>query len=73
VDVIEVIDDEAGTTDVKVHQLVKNVDGEVLSDIELWHVYTIANGLIERMDVKDGSGNMERPSAAFQNKPDHVE
>src|ERR1700683_3538098 len=46
VDVLEVIERE-GKTDVKVHQLVKNLKGDVLSDMELWHVYTIANGLIE--------------------------
>ena len=65
VDVLEVIDREAGKTDVKVHQLVKNLKGDVLSDTELWHVYAIANGLIERMDLKEAEGNREGPSAAF--------
>lgn len=65
VDVFEVVEREAGKTDVKVHQLVKNLKGDILSDTELWHVYTIANGLIERMDIKDGEGNSEAPSAAF--------
>jgi hypothetical protein len=65
VDVLEVVDRQAGETDVKVHQLVKNLKGEILSDTELWHVYTIANGLIERMDIKEGEGNSEGRSAAF--------
>ena len=65
VDVLEVVDHEMGKTDVKVHQLVKNLKGDVLSDTELWHVYTIANGLIERMDIKEGEGSSEGPSAAF--------
>ena len=65
VDVFEVVDREAGKTDVKVHQVVKNLKGDILSDTELWHVYTIANGLIERMDIKEGEGNSEAPSAAF--------
>ena len=65
VDVLEVLDGEAGKIDVKVHQLVKNLKGDVLSDTELWHVYTIANGLIERMDIKEGEGILEGPSAAF--------
>jgi hypothetical protein len=65
VDVFEVVEREAGKTDVKVHQLVKNLKGDILSDTELWHVYTIANGLIERMDIKEGEGNSEAPSAAF--------
>jgi len=65
VEVLEVVDREAGKTDVKVHQLVKNLKGDVLSDTELWHVYAIANGLIERMDLKEAEGNIESPSAAF--------
>jgi hypothetical protein len=64
VDVLEVIERE-GKTDVKVHQLVKNLKGDVLSDMELWHVYTIANGLIERMDIKEGEGNSDGPSSGF--------
>ncbi len=65
VDVLEVVDGEAGKIDVKVHQLVKTLSRDVLSDSELWHVYSIANGLIERMDIKEGEGSSEGPSAAF--------
>ncbi len=66
VEVLQVIDREAGKADVKVYQLVKNLKGDVLSDTELWHVYTIANGLIERMDIKEGESNSDlSPSAAF--------
>ena len=65
VDVLEVVDHEMGKTDVKVHQLVKNLKGDVLSDTELWHVYTIASGLIERMDIEEGEGSSEGPSVAF--------
>jgi hypothetical protein len=52
--VLEVIDRESGVTDVKVHQLVKDLKGNILSDTELWHVYRFADGLIDRMDVKEG-------------------
>jgi hypothetical protein len=52
VEPVEVIDREGSKTDVKVHQLVKTLSGDVLSDTDVWHVYTIANGLIERMDLK---------------------
>ena len=66
VEPIEVIDREDGKTDVRVHQLVKSLGGEVLSDSEVWHVYTIANGLIERMDLKENEETSARtPSAAF--------
>jgi len=59
VEPIEVIDRGDGKTDVKVHQLVKTLGGAVLSDQDVWHVYTIKDGLIERMDV-----NEETPSFA---------
>jgi hypothetical protein len=65
VDVLEVVDGQGGKIDVKVRQLVKNLNGDVLSDTELWHVYTITNGLIERMDLKGGEGSTESASAAF--------
>lgn len=72
VDVLEVVDAELGTTNVRVHQLVRTLTGDVLSDIELWHVYAIVDGLIERMDIEEGEGDSARPSAAFSRR-DHVE
>jgi hypothetical protein len=69
VEPLEVIDHEGGLTEVKVHQLVKSLGGDVLSDSEVWHVYTIANGLIERMDLKEGATNPgPTPSAAFSRR-----
>ena len=66
VEPIEVIVHEGRKTDVKVHQLVKNLNGDVLSDSEVWHVYTIANGLIERMDLKESEAISDPiPSVAF--------
>ena len=53
VEPIEVTDREAGRTDVKVHQRVKNLKGDVLSDQVVLHVFSIANGLIERMDIHE--------------------
>jgi hypothetical protein len=66
VEPIDVIACEGGKTDVRVHQLVKTLGGEVLSDSEVWHVYTVANGLIERMDLKQSEADSaQTPSAAF--------
>jgi hypothetical protein len=66
VEPLQVIDQKDGITEVKVHQLVKSLGGEVLSDSEVWHVYTIANGLIERMDIKESETSSDRtPSTAF--------
>ena len=52
VEPIEVIDRGTGKINVRVHQLVKSLAGEVLSNSEVWHAYTIADGLIERMDLE---------------------
>jgi hypothetical protein len=66
VEPLEVIDREGDITKVKVHQLVKSLGGDVLSDSEVWHVYTIANGLIERMDLKESEAHSDpTPSTAF--------
>src|SRR5579862_9395692 len=66
VEPLEMIDREGGITEVRVHQLVKSLGGDVLSDSELWHVYTVVNGLIERMDVKQGETSSDPdPSTAF--------
>jgi hypothetical protein len=43
---------------------VKILGGDVLFDGEVWHVYTIANGLIERMELEETSSDPS-PSAAF--------
>jgi hypothetical protein len=69
VEPLEIIDQKGGITDVKVHQLVKSLNGDILSDGEVWHVYTIANGLIERMDIKESETSSDRaPSAAFSRR-----
>lgn len=65
VNVFEVFEQEDGKTRAKVHQLVKNLDGDVLSDTDVWHTYTIRNGLIERMDLEGAEGEMTGRSAAF--------
>ncbi len=57
VEPIKVIERQAGKTDVRVHQVVKSLTGDVLSDSEVWHGYTISNGLIERMDVNENEAN----------------
>jgi hypothetical protein len=65
VNVLEVIDRESGAHDVKVHQLVKDLKGNILSDTELWHVYSFVDGLIARMEIKEAEGTLEGASTAF--------
>ncbi len=69
VDPLEVLDKGAGRVHVRVHQLVKSVGGDLLSDSEVWHLYTIANGLIQRMDLGEGEPNSHpAPSSAFSRR-----
>jgi len=66
VEPVEIIEQESGITKVRVHQLVKSLNGEVLFDGEVWHIYTILDGLIERMDILEEEETSESaPSKAF--------
>jgi hypothetical protein len=70
VEPLEVIDNAQGKTEVRVHQLVKSLHGNVLSESEVWHVYTIANGRIDRMDLKEGgTGEDASPEARSPASP----
>jgi hypothetical protein len=69
VEPLEMIDGGKNKTEVKVHQLVKALNGDVLSDSNVWHIYTIANGLIERMDIRESDPRSpQNPSAAFSKR-----
>ena len=66
VEPLEVLDRGAGKIDVRVHQLVKSLAGDVLSDSEVWHFYLTAGGLIARMDLEaSGADSEQSPSSAF--------
>ncbi|HKF23357.1 MAG TPA: nuclear transport factor 2 family protein [Candidatus Angelobacter sp.] len=45
--------DEAGRTLVEVHQVIRDLTGKVLSDRIVQHVYTVRDGLIERMEINE--------------------
>jgi hypothetical protein len=69
VEPMEVIDRGGGKVDVRVHQVVRSLAGEMLSDSEVWHGYTIADGLIERMNIgESGAGSEQSPSSAFSHR-----
>ncbi len=53
---------------VQVHQLVKSLQGDVLSDSEVLHVFTLKNGLIAAMDLGDEAHQSAGPSAAFAHR-----
>ncbi|HEY8897826.1 MAG TPA: nuclear transport factor 2 family protein [Niastella sp.] len=43
---------ENGTFEVEVHQLVKDLDGNILFDGKVLHVYVINDGLLQKMDIE---------------------
>jgi len=61
----EVVDLGGGKAEVRVHQLVKNLQGDILSDSEVRHLFTIEDDRIKSMDLKDEAGSSSGPSAAF--------
>jgi nuclear transport factor 2 (NTF2) superfamily protein len=44
-----------GRISVRVHQIVRDLSGNVLNDGEVAHVYTLENGLIKTMDIEPAS------------------
>jgi ketosteroid isomerase-like protein len=42
---------EDGRVAVRVHQVVRSLDGEVLSDGEVTHIYSFRDGVVERMEI----------------------
>jgi hypothetical protein len=47
--------DEDGRIAVDVHQVVRDLAGDVVSDGRMRHVYTFEDGLVVRMNIEEGS------------------
>jgi len=60
--------EDRGKVRVRVHQIVKNLQGDVLSDSEVLHVFTINSGLIAAMDLGDEADRTAGPAAAFAHR-----
>jgi hypothetical protein len=45
--------DESGRMVVAVHQVVRDLDGNLMVDQMVQHVYTIVDALIRRMDIQE--------------------
>ena len=65
VEPLAIIEEDLGKTRVRVHQVVKSLQGDVLSDSEVIHVFTMSSGLIAAMDLGEGDFPNTGPSAAF--------
>jgi SnoaL-like protein len=53
VDPLSFREDEDGRIAVSVHQVVRDLSGNVLLDRMVEHVYTLRDGLIESMDIRE--------------------
>ena len=65
VEPLAVAEEDGGKIRVRVHQVVKNLQGDVLWDGEVLHVFTMNDGLIAAMELGDEAGPSVSPSAAF--------
>jgi hypothetical protein len=53
VDPVSFSEDESGRSIVDVHQVVRDLSGKVLLDRMVQHVYTLRDGLIRSMDIRE--------------------
>jgi len=65
VEPLEITERGGGKVRVRVHQLVNSLQGDVLSDSEVIHVFTMNAGLIAAMELGDEADPSASPSAAF--------
>jgi len=65
VEPLAMTEEDGGKIRVRVHQLVKSLQEDVLSDSEVFHVFTVKGGLIAAMDLGDEADLTAGPSAAF--------
>ena len=68
VEPIAITEEDGGKICVRVHQLVKSLQGDVLSDGEVLHLFTVKTGLIEAMDLGGEADPTAGPSAAFAHR-----
>lgn len=68
VEPLAMTEEDGGKIHVRVHQLVKSLQGKVLSESEVLHVFTVNNGLIDAMDLGDKADSTTGPSSAFAHR-----
>ena len=68
VEPLEITESGNGKVRVRVHQLVKSLQGDVLSDSEVLHVFTLRSDLIAAMDLGDEADSIAGPSTAFAHR-----
>jgi hypothetical protein len=68
VEPLAITEEDGGKVRVRVHQLVRSLQGDVLSDSEVLHVFTVNSGFIAAMDLGDETDSTAGPSAAFAHR-----
>jgi hypothetical protein len=68
VEPLAMTEEAGGKTRVRVHQLVRSAQGTVLSDSQVFHVFTMSGGLIGAMDLGDDADPTAGPSVAFAHR-----
>jgi ketosteroid isomerase-like protein len=68
VEPLEITEQDDGKIRVSVHQLVRNLQGALLSDSEVLHVFTMRDGLIAAMHLGDEADATAGPTAAFAHR-----
>ena len=68
VEPLAITEGDGGKVHVRVHQLVRNLQGDVLSDGEVLHVFTVKNDPIAAMDLGGEADRTAGPSAAFAHR-----
>src|ERR1700730_4430942 len=68
VEPLAMTEEDGGKTRVRVHQLVKSLQGDVLSDSEVLHVFTVNSGLIAAMHLGNEANITAGPSVAFAHR-----
>ena len=67
VEPLEITEESGSRIRVRVHQVVRDLEGNVLSDSEVLHIFTVKNGLIAAMDLGD-EADATGPTAAFSHR-----
>ena len=68
VELLAITEGDGGKVRVRVHQLVKSLQGDVLSDSEVLHVFTVDTDLIAVMDLGSDADTTAGPSVVFPHR-----
>ena len=68
VEPLAITEESGGRIRVRAHQLVRSLKGDVLSDGEVLHLFTMDSGLIAAMELGDEADTSAGPSAAFAHR-----